>query len=166
MIVTAGSTKALNQRRSLYLACFLIMLGLTACSDSVPTTTATPIPTRTVQPASQQGELGAPLSRHLEVDQLGSNESKPAVATQGLIKSSHLDASQASTELDRSILKSLSKLSQTQGLSIEANSVRELEQLSEADRQTLQTIASQQAMTAAEQLAAKQVEDATQKVRN
>ncbi|MFT5137484.1 MAG: hypothetical protein ACI9XU_000452 [Arenicella sp.] len=166
MIVTAGSTKVLNQTRSPYLACLFLTLGLTACSDSEPTKTATPIPTRTVQPASQQGELGASLGLHLEVDQLGDNESKPAVVTEGLIKSPNLDASPASTELDRSILKLLSKLSQTHGLSIEANSVRELEQLSEADRQTLQELAAQQTMTAAEQLAAKQVANATKKVSN
>ncbi|MFT5609696.1 MAG: hypothetical protein ACI9LU_000188 [Polaribacter sp.] len=127
MIVTAGSTKALNQTRSLYLACIFIMLGLTGYSGSEPITTATPIPTRTVQPASQQGELGAPLSRHLEVDQPSDHGSKPAVAIEGLLKSPHLDVSRASTELDQSVLRSLSKLSQTQGLSIEANSVRELE---------------------------------------
>jgi hypothetical protein len=39
-----------------------------------------------------------------------------------------------------------------------------LAQLSEADRQTLQAIAAQQTMTAAEQLAAKQVDDAAQKI--
>ena len=73
-------------------------------------------------------------------------------------------ASTAASDLDQSILKSLSKFSKMQELNFEASSVRELAQLSEADRQTLQAIAAQQTMTAAEQLAAKQVDDAAQKI--
>lgn len=160
MIITGGSTKALNQTKNLYAGVFFIIFGLTACSDSEPT--EVPIPT--VQSTSQQGELRATQRKQSEVDQLSDLGLKPAVASDELLELPALGASPASTELDQSILKSLSKFSKMQELSIEASSVRELALLSEADRQTLQAIAAQQTMTAAEQLAAKQVDDAAQKI--
>jgi hypothetical protein len=153
MIVIGGSTKALNQTRNLYLACLLLIFGLAACSGSEPIST----------PTAQQTELLAPQSSQLDVDLLSDLDLKPSVATEELLALPALAASPAPTELDQSILKSLSKLSQIQDLSIEASSVRELALLSAADRQTLQALAAQQTMTAAEQLAAKQVDDAAQR---
>jgi hypothetical protein len=159
MIVIGGSTKALNQTRNLYLACLLLIFGLAACSDSEPTAT----PTSTATPAAQQTGLLAPQSSQLDVDQPSALGSTTVMANKESSEPSEMVASRAATDLDQSILRSLSKFSQTQELSIEASSVRELELLSEADRQSLQAIAAQQTMTAAEQLAA---DDAAQKTSN
>lgn len=92
----------------------------------------------------------------MEIDRLDEPGLTSVVMHEGLLEQPNLDVSQASTELNQSMLESLSRLSQIQNQSIEANSVKELEQLSEADRQALQAIAAQKTMTAAEQLAAKQ----------
>ena len=92
----------------------------------------------------------------MEIDRLDEPGLTSVVMHEGLLEQPNLDVSQASTELNQSMLESLSSLSQIQNQSIEANSVKELEQLSEADRQALQAIAAQKTMTAAEQLAAKQ----------
>ena len=92
----------------------------------------------------------------MEIDRLDEPGLTSVVMHEGLLEQPNLDVSQASTELNQSMLESLSRLSQIQNQSIEANSVKELEQLSEADRQSLQAIAAQKTMTAAEQLAAKQ----------
>lgn len=96
----------------------------------------------------------------MEVDRLDEPGLTSVVMHEGLLEQPNLDVSQASTELNQSMLESLSRLSQIQNQSIEANSVKELEQLSEADRQALQAIAAQKTMTAAEQLAAKQSDKA------
>jgi hypothetical protein len=141
----------LNQTRNLYLACLLLIFGLAACSE--PTAT----------PAAQQTGLLAPQSSQLDVDQPSALGSTTVMANKESSEPSEMVASRAATDLDQSILRSLSKFSQTQELSIEASSVRELELLSEADRQSLQAIAAQQSMTAAEQLAA---DDAAQKTSN
>ena len=151
MIVTGGSTKTLNERRKLYLSSLLIIFGLAACSDTEPTETST------LTPMAQQ-------SSQLDVDQPSALGLTTVVANEGWSGPSGMVASTAASDLDQSILKSLSKFSKMQELNFEASSVRELAQLSEADRQTLQAIAAQQTMTAAEQLAAKQVDDAAQKI--
>lgn len=153
-IIIDGSAKTLNERRNLYLGSLFIIFGLAGCSDSEPTS------------AAQKTGLLAPQSSQLAVDQSSALGSTTVVANEGSSEPSIMVASPATTDLDQSILRSLSKLSQTQELSIEASRVRELALLSEADRQTLQAIAAQQTMTAAEQLAAKQVDDAVQKTSN
>ena len=148
MIVTAGCTKILNERRVLFISSLFIIFGLTACSDSEPTSS--------VGQYSKQDALLAPQRTQLEVDRLDEPGLTSVVMHEGLLEQPNLDVSQASTELNQSMLESLSSLSQIQNQSIEANSVKELEQLSEADRQALQAIAAQKTMTAAERLAAKQ----------
>jgi hypothetical protein len=98
MIVTGGATKTLNERRNLYLSSLLIIFGLVACSDTEPTETST------VTPMAQQ-------SSQLDVDQPSGLGLTTVVPNEGSSEPSGMVASTAASDLDQSILKSLSKFS-------------------------------------------------------
>lgn len=157
MMVKASYTETLNGARALTISSLFMLFGLTGCADSDSSPDS-------VQQQSQRDALLTAPSSELEADQLDEISLTSVFTAEKPAHQPELDPSQASAELDQSMLKSLNKLSQMQDRSIEENSVRELEQLSEADRQALQAITAQQTMTAAEQLAAKQVDKSTERI--